>query len=293
MTSHFACRSSTDIKEDLAANTIVQMRFLFIMLGLSLIELSLMHFASHAVYKSTLFLSLSLLIHANKNVQNSRMSNTLWQREVFLHAVVMVAALNAGSFPPFTAHYAKSATADSLMTYTNFYSVGATIIVAFIMTQTISIRIEAVISIFTPNISQNYLKHYNRIYSKNEYIYIFLFTFFIILNTNMNVTLKNCFEIWSGIIKSQKLIITDYLLQFSESPFLTTIYLFLFIATPISCTSPLWGDSNVADKRDNDSETDRLLNSAFLSILNLSKTIHFTLNNKILNTQNFVNGKML
>jgi hypothetical protein len=36
-----------------------------------------------------------------------------------------------------------------------------------------------------------------------------------------------------------------------------------------------------------------LLNSAFLSILNLSKTIHFTLNNKILNTQNFVNGKML
>ena len=99
--------STTDIKNTLANSTLAQIAYMFFLFGYGLPILSLTQFATHAFYKSLLFLSFGGLIHQLLNNQDSRLLTGLYIQNPITYSCVLIGLLNFISIPAFIAHYSK------------------------------------------------------------------------------------------------------------------------------------------------------------------------------------------
>lgn len=99
--------STTDIKNTLANSTLAQIAYMFFLLGYGLPIVSLTQFATHAFYKSLLFLSFGGLIHQFFNNQDSRLLAGIYLQNPITYTCIIIGLINFISIPAFIAHYSK------------------------------------------------------------------------------------------------------------------------------------------------------------------------------------------
>jgi len=99
--------TTTDIKNTLAHSTTAQISYMCALLRFSFKKFSIVQFASHTFYKALLFLSYSVLIHQNKNNQDSRILETNYFKNTLTYTCIVISLLNFISLPSFVAHYSK------------------------------------------------------------------------------------------------------------------------------------------------------------------------------------------
>ncbi|MDR2863773.1 MAG: NADH-quinone oxidoreductase subunit L [Puniceicoccales bacterium] len=103
----FCALGQTDIKKSLAYSTLSHLGFMGAAIGLRLPEIALLHLATHAFFKATLFLCAGSLIHACHHEQDMTKMGGLWKRMPVTAAAFLVAALSLCALPGLAGYYSK------------------------------------------------------------------------------------------------------------------------------------------------------------------------------------------
>jgi NADH-quinone oxidoreductase subunit L len=97
--SAFCALAQTDIKKSLAYSTLSHLGFMSAALGLGLPEIALLHLATHAFFKATLFLCAGSVIHACHHEQDMTCMGGLMKRMPVTHLAFVLASLSLCAFP--------------------------------------------------------------------------------------------------------------------------------------------------------------------------------------------------
>jgi NADH-quinone oxidoreductase subunit L len=97
----------TDIKRVVAYSTCSQLGYMFAACGVSAYSAGIFHLATHAYFKSLLFLACGSVITAVHEEQDMRRLGGLWRKLPITYAVMWVGALALGAIPFFAGYYSK------------------------------------------------------------------------------------------------------------------------------------------------------------------------------------------
>jgi NADH-quinone oxidoreductase subunit L len=95
----FAALGQHDIKRIIAFSTISQIGYMFLGIGVGAYGLALFHLATHACFKSLLFMSAGVVINAFKGDHDIRNMGGLGTREPYLQAVFLAGSLALAAVP--------------------------------------------------------------------------------------------------------------------------------------------------------------------------------------------------
>jgi len=102
LTTFFAASSGllqNDIKRIIAFSTISQLGYMFIAIGLSQYNASLLHMIIHAFFKALLFMGAGCVIHAMNNEQDVRKLGGLVGFLPFVYTVMLIGSLSLMALP--------------------------------------------------------------------------------------------------------------------------------------------------------------------------------------------------
>jgi NADH-quinone oxidoreductase subunit L len=97
----------TDIKRVIAYSTCSQLGYMFAACGVSAYSAGIFHLATHAYFKSLLFLSAGSVITALHEEQDMRKMGGLWRKLPITYAVMFIGALSLSAIPFFAGYYSK------------------------------------------------------------------------------------------------------------------------------------------------------------------------------------------
>ncbi|HEX5079477.1 MAG TPA: NADH-quinone oxidoreductase subunit L [Geminicoccaceae bacterium] len=97
----------TDIKRVVAYSTCSQLGYMFAACGVSAYSAGIFHLATHAFFKSLLFLACGSVITAVHEEQDMRRLGGLWRKLPITYAVMWIGALALGAIPFFAGYYSK------------------------------------------------------------------------------------------------------------------------------------------------------------------------------------------
>jgi NADH-quinone oxidoreductase subunit L len=97
----------TDIKRVVAYSTCSQLGYMFAACGVSAYSAGIFHLATHAFFKSLLFLSCGSVITALHEEQDMRNMGGLWRKLPITYAVMVIGALALAGIPFFAGYYSK------------------------------------------------------------------------------------------------------------------------------------------------------------------------------------------
>merc|ERR1740131_394206 len=102
--SGYGANIELDIKKVIALSTLSQLGIIFIILGLGEVELAFFHLIIHALFKSSLFISIGLCIHNINNNQDGRYIISFTNTNIFL--ILCLISINSSLIAfPFLAGY--------------------------------------------------------------------------------------------------------------------------------------------------------------------------------------------
>ena len=110
LTTFFAASSGllqNDIKRIIAFSTISQLGYMFIAIGLSQYNASLLHMLIHAFFKALLFMGAGCVIHAMNNEQDVRKLGGLVGFLPFVYTVMLIGSLSLMALPWLSGFYSK------------------------------------------------------------------------------------------------------------------------------------------------------------------------------------------
>jgi NADH-ubiquinone oxidoreductase chain 5 len=102
LTTFFAASSGllqNDAKRIIAFSTISQLGYMFIAIGLSQYNVSLLHMIIHAFFKALLFMGAGCVIHAMNNEQDVRKLGGLVGFLPFVYTVMLIGSLSLMALP--------------------------------------------------------------------------------------------------------------------------------------------------------------------------------------------------
>jgi NADH-quinone oxidoreductase subunit L len=97
----------TDIKRVVAYSTCSQLGYMFAACGVSAYSAGIFHLATHAFFKSLLFLSAGSVITALHEEQDMRNMGGLWRKLPITYAVMLIGSLALAGIPFFAGYYSK------------------------------------------------------------------------------------------------------------------------------------------------------------------------------------------
>ena len=97
----------TDIKRVIAYSTCSQLGYMFAACGVSAYAAGIFHLATHAFFKSLLFLSAGSVITAMHHEQDMLKMGGLWRKLPITYVVMWIGALALGGIPFFAGYYSK------------------------------------------------------------------------------------------------------------------------------------------------------------------------------------------
>jgi NADH-quinone oxidoreductase subunit L len=97
----------TDIKRVIAYSTCSQLGYMFAACGVSAYAAGIFHLATHAFFKSLLFLAAGSVITGMHHEQDMRKMGGLWRRLPITYTTMWIGALALGGIPIFAGYYSK------------------------------------------------------------------------------------------------------------------------------------------------------------------------------------------
>ncbi|MBM3579637.1 MAG: NADH-quinone oxidoreductase subunit L [Alphaproteobacteria bacterium] len=99
--------TQNDIKKIIAYSTCSQLGYMFFACGVSAHSAAIFHLATHAFFKSLLFLGAGSVIHAMHHEQDIRKMGGIWKKIPITYAMMWIGSLALAGFPPFAGFYSK------------------------------------------------------------------------------------------------------------------------------------------------------------------------------------------
>jgi NADH-quinone oxidoreductase subunit L len=99
--------AQNDIKRVIAYSTCSQLGYMFLGAGVSAYSAAIFHLMTHAFFKSLLFLSAGLVIHALAGEQDMRKMGGLYRRIPVAYTLMWIGSLALAGIPPFSGYFSK------------------------------------------------------------------------------------------------------------------------------------------------------------------------------------------
>ena len=96
-----------DLKKVVALSTLSHLGFIGIAISLSLPHLAIFHLLAHALFKSSLFISIGMIIVSHGHYQDSRVLSRLAPANPAYSAVIIVSVANLMGLPFISGYYSK------------------------------------------------------------------------------------------------------------------------------------------------------------------------------------------
>nr|QQQ88887.1 NADH dehydrogenase subunit 5 [Hyalella tiwanaku] len=102
----------TDLKKIVALSTLSQLGLMMMILSMGMKNIAFFHMISHAMFKSTLFMSAGVMIHMTNSAQDSRFMGGMWASSPVLMTVFSMMNLSLLGFPFLSGFFSKDLTLD-------------------------------------------------------------------------------------------------------------------------------------------------------------------------------------
>lgn len=111
-----------DLKKVVALSTLSHLGFICLAISLSLTQLAFFHLLSHALFKSSLFISIGSFIINNNHYQDSRLFSSLYLSNPFLTSIIIVREANLFALPALRGFYSKDLLLEITYSFSSFSS---------------------------------------------------------------------------------------------------------------------------------------------------------------------------
>nr|QQQ88497.1 NADH dehydrogenase subunit 5 [Hyalella tiwanaku] len=131
----------TDLKKIVALSTLSQLGLMMMILSMGMKNIAFFHMISHAMFKSTLFMSAGVMIHMTNSAQDSRFMGGMWASSPVLMTVFSMMNLSLLGFPFLSGFFSKDLTLDFAISNLFNSTILMLIIMATGMTVAYSLRV--------------------------------------------------------------------------------------------------------------------------------------------------------
>nr|QQQ88575.1 NADH dehydrogenase subunit 5 [Hyalella solida] len=131
----------TDLKKIVALSTLSQLGLMMMILSMGMKNIAFFHMISHAMFKSTLFMSAGVMIHMTNSTQDSRFMGGMWVSSPVLMTVFSMMNLSLLGFPFLSGFFSKDLTLDFAISNLFNSTILMLIIMATGMTVAYSLRV--------------------------------------------------------------------------------------------------------------------------------------------------------
>nr|QMP96521.1 NADH dehydrogenase subunit 5 [Bithynia leachii] len=135
-----AANLENDLKKIIALSTLSQLGVMMMSLGMNMVQLSLFHLYTHALFKALLFLCAGMIIHNNSNTQDIRSLGMMSNQAPLTTTCLNIANLSLCGAPFLSGFYSKDLILESSLTNPTNYLMIILIFLATGMTSAYSLR---------------------------------------------------------------------------------------------------------------------------------------------------------